>query len=237
MLSAREWPHRQNRARDREGQFQFLGCGSSPQTDQEAVFSPFSVSGAQRQRSRALGSHHEQRAGNRLGVGEEDGGAETSEVATAQSRLEAGGRTWVACSWLWILTPQLGQTSCGRFLLACPEPRPCLNKHSGPVLPASALGKARPGAAEAASGSGNNGINVCELMGCGPAHPGQLSMRRPLQSHRSAWCCPTSPVALSLWKRKPQAGEAPDLGSPCLDPASAHPRPHRRPPVLRSPSS
>lgn len=35
---------------------------------------------------------------------------------------------------------------------------------------------------------------------------------------------------LSAWKRKPQAGEAPDLGSPCLDPASAHPRPHHRPP-------
>lgn len=31
----------------------------SPQTDQEAVFSPFSLSGAQRQLSRAPGSHHE----------------------------------------------------------------------------------------------------------------------------------------------------------------------------------
>ena len=28
VLSAWEWPHRQNRARDQEGQFQFLGCGS-----------------------------------------------------------------------------------------------------------------------------------------------------------------------------------------------------------------
>lgn len=42
--------------------------------------------------------------------------------------------------------PPLGQTSCGRFRLACPEPQPGLNKHSGPVLPALALGKAQPGA-------------------------------------------------------------------------------------------
>lgn len=49
------------------------------------------------------------RAGNRLGGGEEDGGAETSEVATAQSRLEAGGRTWVA--W-WV--GGSSQTLCSR---------------------------------------------------------------------------------------------------------------------------
>lgn len=38
----------------------------------------------------------------------------------------------------------------------------------------------------------NASLLAGELMGCGPAHPGQLFMRRPLQSHRSAWCCPTS---------------------------------------------
>lgn len=106
-----------------------------------------------------------------------------------------------------------------------------------------------------------------ELMGCGPAHPGQLSMRRPLQSQgqRGAipplrvsdraesapsdpggpsdlmsqveLCISHQPVALSFWKRQPQAGEAPNLGTPCLDPASPHHRPHRRPLVLRSSSS
>lgn len=120
---------------------------------------------------------------------------------------------------------------------------------------------------ECAPWAPNVSLLAGELMGCSPAHPGQLSMRRPLQSQgqRGAvpplrvsdraesapsdqrgpsdlmspveLCISHQPVALSFWKRQPQAGEAPNLGTPCLDPASSHHRPHRRPLVLRSPSS
>lgn len=67
--------------------------------------------------------------------------------------------------------PPLGQTSCGHFRLACPEPQPGLNKHSGPVLPASALGKAQPGAVEVNPGEKWEGGGTQLLHGGLPGLP------------------------------------------------------------------
>lgn len=81
--------------------------------------------------------------------------------------------------------PLLDKHLVGRFRLACPEPQPDLNKHLGPVLPASALGKAQPGAVQVNPGG--------EWEGGGTQAPAQGSAQPAL----GASCC--------FWSHQPSA--------------------------------